>query len=101
MAILSSMPSIAVCGEGGGKSGVGGWVYPVGVKGIPSLCFVLSNCKDPGGLVATKEKKVIVQILNDTRYYYNMKKKKFTGYFITYKLLTRTKVSSAEFFNFT
>lgn len=26
MAILSSMPSIAVCGEGGGKSGVGGCV---------------------------------------------------------------------------
>ena len=25
---------MAVAGEGGGKSGVGGWAYPVGVSGV-------------------------------------------------------------------
>jgi len=33
--IFISMPRSAVAGEGGGKSGVGGWGYPVGVRGRP------------------------------------------------------------------
>lgn len=45
------MPTKAVCGDGGGKSGVGGCVYPVGVSGIPSVCLLLPNSKDPGGFI--------------------------------------------------
>lgn len=61
MAIFSSMPSMAVWGEGGGKSGVGGWEYPVGVKGIPSFGLFLSNSKDPGGWIPVKGEEMFEQ----------------------------------------
>ena len=43
--ILSSIPIIAVAGEGGGKSGVGGWVYPVGVRGSCASDFLATKSK--------------------------------------------------------
>ena len=48
-AIFCSIPFLAVLGDGGGKSGVGGWGYPVGVIGNVCSDFLFFVNSSEGG----------------------------------------------------